>query len=263
MKRRNLLKLIGMGAVGVGTAGWWNRNDILRSLLVRRQNEGVVLSGGPSPGEDMCVLTPEQAEGPFFINAPARSDITEDRVGLPLELRLQIVAAQDCSPIEGAVAEVWHCDASGRYSGYRDDLTRHPMDTLLYLDGPDSHVEPVNDRTYLRGAQSSDANGMITFKTIFPGWYEPRATHIHVKLFIDDKAYLTSQLYFPDELVKRIYGTHEDYLPHGKAPYTHGNDMVLGRWRDANGLLLTPEEQDGGLIASVKLGIARAQSTAS
>ena len=256
MNRRNLLGLIGIGAVGAGATGWWKRNEILRSLLVRRQNDGLVLNPGPALDEDICVLTPEQFEGPFFIKAPVRSDITEDRVGLPLDLRFQIVAAEDCRPIEGAVAEVWHCDASGRYSGYREDLTRHPMDTLLYLDGPDSHVDPENDRTYLRGAQSSDPNGMITFKTIFPGWYEPRVTHIHVKLFIDDRAYLTTQLYFPDELVARIYGTHEDYLPHGKAPYTHGNDMVLGTWPDANGLLLTPQEKDGGLIASAKLGIA-------
>ena len=255
MKRRNFLRLIGIGAVGVVAAGWWNRNEILGSLLVRRQNEGLVLSGSPSLEEDMCLLTPEQAEGPFFIKAPVRSDITEDRVGLPLDLRFQIVDAEDCRPIKGAVAEIWHCDASGRYSGYREDLTRHPMDTLLFLDGPDSHMEPENDKTYLRGAQASDANGMITFKTIFPGWYEPRVTHIHVKLFVDDRAYLTTQLYFPDELVRRIYGTHEDYVAHGKARYTHGNDMVLGTWPDANGLLLTPQEKGGSLIASAKLGL--------
>ena len=256
MKRRNLLGLIGISVVWAGAAGWWNRNEILRSLLVRRQNEGVVLNPSPALDEGICVLTPEQFEGPFFIKGPIRSDITEDRVGLPLELKFQIVDVRNCRPIEGAVVEIWHCDASGRYSGYREDLTRHPMDTLLYLDGPDSHMEPENDKTYLRGAQASDGNGMISFKTIFPGWYEPRVTHIHVKVFKDDSAFLTTQLYFPDELVKRIYGAHEDYLPHGSAPYTHGNDTVLGEWPKANGLLLNPEKKDGGLIAIARLGIA-------
>ena len=72
---------------------------------------------------DVCMLTPEVMEGPFFLDEKlVRADITEGRPGLPLRLRLQVVNA-DCSPVAGALVHVWQCDAEGLYSGVDDQGT--------------------------------------------------------------------------------------------------------------------------------------------
>ena len=149
----------------------------------------------------MCLLTAEQDEGPFFLRGPVRSDIREDRAGLPLTLRVQVVRADTCQPVPDAVVEVWHCDAAGAYSGYRADLARKPVDTMLFLfgggeGGLDTHLEPTHPGTFLRGAQATGRNGAVEFRTIFPGWYEPRVPHVHAKVFVDGTSYLTTQLYF-------------------------------------------------------------------
>lgn len=109
-----------------------------------------------------CVLTPEQEEGPFYIDlARVRRDIVEDRPGVPLALAVTVVDADTCEPIRDAAVDVWHCDALGVYSG----------------------VSPrsVNE-TYLRGIQLTDKNGQAEFATIYPGQYPGRTTHIHVKV---------------------------------------------------------------------------------
>lgn len=258
MRRRRLIQA-GAALLGLGSIAWWQRNELTRWALTQRRNAEALLTASPELDEDACLLTPEQIEGPFFVRSPVRSDIREDRSGLPLDLRMQLVSADGCEPIEGAVVEVWHCDAAGRYSGYPEHLSRRPLDSLLFLDGPDAHVEPFNNYTYLRGAQTTDAHGRVGFQTIFPGWYEPRVTHIHVKVFLSEKSLLTTQLYFPDELVRDIYSSHADYLAHRISPYSLGNDMVLGRNPEGSGLLIRVEREEDRLVGSVKLGVAQAE----
>ena len=64
------------------------------------------------------MLAPEQTEGPYYIdNDLIRRDITGGKEGVPLELRLKVLQASSCEPIENATVEVWHCDALGSYSG--------------------------------------------------------------------------------------------------------------------------------------------------
>jgi protocatechuate 3,4-dioxygenase beta subunit len=109
-----------------------------------------------------CVLTPEQDEGPFYIDlAQVRRDITEDRPGVPLALGLIVVDAETCRPIRDAAVDVWHCDALGTYSG--------------------EPSEGTGGETYLRGIQLTDGNGQAEFATIYPGQYPGRTTHIHIK----------------------------------------------------------------------------------
>ncbi len=250
MQRRRFTIALGATAAAGGLA-WWQRNSIARALLTSRENDGVTLTANDPV---TCRLTPEQEEGPFFVRAPLRRDIREDRAGLTLELNLQVVRSDACTPVADALVEIWHCDAAGRYSGYPEDLSRNPVGTMLFV-GND-HVAPVNDKTYLRGAQKTDAEGFARFTTILPGWYEPRVPHIHVKAFVGDTAYVTSQLYFPAPLTEAVYREHPDYAPYGASPYHAGNDMVLGQFSDAHGLLLTPERSGDVLRASCRLGIA-------
>jgi protocatechuate 3,4-dioxygenase beta subunit len=112
-----------------------------------------------------CVLTPEQEEGPFYIDlAQVRQDIAEDRSGVPLALALTVVDANTCEPIRNAAVDVWHSDALGVYSG--------------------EPSEGSEGETYLRGIQMTDRNGLAEFATIYPGQYEGRTTHIHLKVHI-------------------------------------------------------------------------------
>ncbi len=69
----------------------------------------------------------------------------------------------------------------------------------------DTEATTTDDGTYLRGAQTTDANGIAHFTTIFPGWYMGRTTHIHVKVHIDKKTVLTSQTFFDETLLDEVY----------------------------------------------------------
>ena len=78
-----------------------------------------------------CVLTPEQEVGPFYLDKMlVRTAIAEDRVGIPLLLRLVVMDSRTCVPLVGAAVDLWHCDALGctpairRRSWDRVDLRR-------------------------------------------------------------------------------------------------------------------------------------------
>jgi protocatechuate 3,4-dioxygenase beta subunit len=127
-----------------------------------------------------CRLTAEETEGPFYFEVDkVRSDIREDREGVPLTLALRVRAAPRCEPIKDAVVDIWHCDATGSYS--------------------------ERGETYLRGLQITDSDGHVEFTTIYPGWYPGRAVHVHAKVHLDKQTVLTTQFYFDDDVSSRVY----------------------------------------------------------
>lgn len=143
---------------------------------------------------NVCMVMPEVTEGPYYFDPElVRADITEDRKGVPLELALQVVDGT-CAPLAGARVDLWHCDAEGNYSGYSQNA------------GGDTTGE-----TFLRGTQETDAQGVATFRTIYPGWYRGRTTHIHYKVFLDERTVLTSQIFFPDALSQYLYLAVDPY----------------------------------------------------
>lgn len=122
------------------------------------------VAGGQATRPD-CVLTPEQEEGPFYVDlAQVRQDIVEDRPGVPLALAVTVVDSKTCKPIRDAAVDIWHCDALGVYSGVPS--------------------EGSEGEAYLRGIQLTDKGGLAEFKTIYPGQYPGRTTHIHVKVHV-------------------------------------------------------------------------------
>ena len=182
-----------------------------------------------------CVLAEEETQGPYWFDVDSiRSDIREGRPGLALALALRVHDLSSCSvggavrPVPNAVVEIWHCDAGGVYSGFATAATREPppgrppgapnlrggerpggppvgaSSDGSYSSG-NPEATPSDDGTYLRGAQAADANGVVRFTTIFPGWYPGRTTHIHCKVHLDRKTVLTTQLYFDDNLTEEIY----------------------------------------------------------
>jgi protocatechuate 3,4-dioxygenase beta subunit len=127
-----------------------------------------------------CTQTAELTEGPFYFEVDkVRSDIRENREGVPLRLGIRVRGAEKCKPVKDAVVDVWHCDASGSYS--------------------------ERGETYLRGLQITNSDGVVEFTTIYPGWYPGRTVHIHAKVHLDKRTVLTTQLYFDDEVSARVY----------------------------------------------------------
>ncbi|MFC9518128.1 protocatechuate dioxygenase [Nocardiaceae bacterium NPDC056970] len=114
----------------------------------------------------------------------------------------------------------------------------------------DQEATTTDDGTYLRGAQTTDANGIVRFTTIFPGWYTGRTVHIHLKVHIDKKTVLTTQLYFDDTLNDEVFSTVSPYTDHTGRDTRNDNDSIY----DAAGLMATSRQSDR-MLAAINLGI--------
>ncbi|MDI9917145.1 protocatechuate dioxygenase [Rhodococcus sp. IEGM 1379] len=116
----------------------------------------------------------------------------------------------------------------------------------------DSEAATTDDGTYLRGAQTTDANGIAQFTTIFPGWYMGRTTHIHVKVHIDKKTVLTTQTFFDETLLDEVYST-SPYSEHTgrESNTTNASDGIF----DQTGIMTVEKQSDGTYLAVINLGI--------
>src|SRR5712692_9688370 len=143
---------------------------------------------GPADPLPVCVVRPEQTEGPYFVDEQLnRSDIRTDpttgaaSAGTPLEITIRVFNGA-CAPLAGAHVDIWHCDAAGKYS--------------------DESANSTVGQKFLRGYQVTDENGAVKFTTIYPGWYMGRAVHIHFKIRTYDgtsqTSTFTSQFFFDD-----------------------------------------------------------------
>ncbi|WP_335338174.1 intradiol ring-cleavage dioxygenase [Devosia sp. A16] len=209
LNRRDALRLVAVTAAG----------GALMSQEAFAQEAGAATSAkstsGLMPDADVCVITPEVTEGPYYFDPKLeRADITEGtQQGVATTVRLQIVDGS-CRPLEGARVDIWHCNAEGLYSGYANQTGG--LDTT--------------GQTFLRGTQFAGANGIVAFETIYPGWYAGRTTHIHFKVFLDERTVLTGQLFFPDALSQFIYQNIEPYSARAAArDVLNGNDNIASR----------------------------------
>jgi protocatechuate 3,4-dioxygenase beta subunit len=194
---------------------------------------GQTTTGAGSAGDDLCVLTPELTEGPYYLDLDlVRRDITEGRPGTPLALRVEIVDAEGCAPIENAAVDVWHCDAGGTYSGVSGDAG-----------------------TFLRGVQMTNVEGVAEFRTIYPGWYTGRAVHIHVKVNLGGSETFTGQLFFDDATTAGAYEA-EPYAARGEPDTPNSADGVFGQGGASTIVAVTREGARYG--GAVTLGVHRA-----
>ena len=90
----------------------------------------------------------------------------------------------------------------------------------------------------------------MKFRTIVPGWYTPRAPHIHLRAFLNQSTMVMTQLYFPQALNNTIQSTHPAYKARGVSIYTNENDILL-RPED---VLKVAAKGDGSLSASMTVG---------
>ena len=176
--------------------------------------------GGPNYA---CRMTRRQTSGPYLKpNSPLRSDIREDSTGVPIRLDINVLGNGSCEPVADRIVDIWQCDANGLYSAVDNDM----FDPVTYR--PSGESIDRRDKTYLRGHQRTDENGIARFTTIYPGWYYPRLTHIHVRVMTEglDWTKLDTQIYLPAEIEKAVF-KKEPYRSRGANPIDAMNDNLL------------------------------------
>jgi len=182
-----------------------------------------------------CILTPEQTEGPYYIaGEKLRRNITEGRPGTPLLLRTFVVDASTCRPIRNAAVDIWHADAGGVYSGFGDG---------------------ASSRTFMRGIQRTNAKGLALFRTVYPGWYQGRTVHIHVKVHVGGNVLHTGQLYFPDSVTDAAYRR----APYSSRPARNVRNLTDSIYRSggSKSLLRVKKTSAGVYVATITMGVQR------
>ncbi len=153
-----------------------------------------------------------------------------------MTLALQVVSA-DCTPVPGARVDLWQCDALGNYSGFARQGSQN-----------------TRGQTFLRGTQVTGSGGVATFRTIYPGWYRGRTTHLHYKVFLDERTVLTSQIFFPDSLSDRIYAQRPPYAARaGQRTLNRANSIAR---QAGDGAYASVRETGDALSAALVVGIA-------
>ncbi|MDP5280693.1 intradiol ring-cleavage dioxygenase [Sphingomonas sp. DG1-23] len=249
-------------------------------------NAGAIVSPTPTPSPDAsatptpgatptptagCVLDPTETNGPYPADGTntssgltsnaltaanvVRSDIrpsfigtsTAIAAGVQVALTLTVVNVNSaCAPLAGYAIYLWHCDRDGKYSLY--DLP---------------------NESYLRGVGVTDANGQVSFTTIFPGCYAGRWPHIHFEVFSSLSnatsgryAALVSQLAMPAAACSEVYNNASGYgtSVRNLAGVSLSGDNVFGDNSSAQIAQQTPTmtgSAAAGYIAAAVIGLAR------
>ncbi|MEZ4909202.1 MAG: hypothetical protein R2771_16520 [Saprospiraceae bacterium] len=181
MERKNFLKkgLIGVGSiVALPTVISSCTKDIADNELATDTTS------------ENCTVSPKETSGPYPILTPAqlvKSSIIGDRSGVALLMTFTVQdQSNGCKPLSGVLVDVWHCDKDGNYSQYGKNKSDN----------------------FLRGRQTTDSNGQVSFISIFPGWYTGRAPHIHIEILdSSEKSLLVSQIAFPVATYTEVYNS--------------------------------------------------------
>jgi len=183
-----------------------------------------------------CVVTPSLTEGPYFVDERLnRSDLRPDpatgavKAGVPLAIAMKlsrIGSGGECSALPNALVDMWHCDALGVYS--------------------DVSAQNTIGQKFLRGYQVTDEGGNVQFTTVYPGWYQGRAVHIHFKVRTTPAASsgleFTSQLFF-DESLTDVVHAQAPYNTKGRRDTTNASD---GIYQGGGSQVLIPLSASGG-----------------
>jgi protocatechuate 3,4-dioxygenase beta subunit len=202
IERRQALTVIGAAAGSFALAG--GIADLMRPARA--------LAGGTCTADAAETAGPYPADGTNHAMGETSDVLTESGVvrkdirysflgtttkakGVKVKLKLKIENSAGCAPLPGAAVYVWHCDRDALYSLYT-----------------------IASESYLRGVQVADANGKLSFTTIFPACYHGRYPHIHVEVFESlqqatngHNALLTTQLALPEDACNDVYDNAKGY----------------------------------------------------
>ena len=160
---------------------------------------------GPPPGESpVSAMQSDAAVNVLTRSGIVRSDIRTSletgntALGVPATINLQLVnSAGACEPLAGYAVYLWHCTREGEYSLYSEN---------------------VLEEDFLRGVQATNAEGMVSFTTIFPACYAGRWPHVHFEIYsaLDQATSAanklhTSQLALPQAVCEAVYNNAEGY----------------------------------------------------
>lgn len=213
MKRTEFLKntLAGMGLIVA-----------LPTIATSCSNDDTSVDGNDSTsGDGTCTLSPSETAGPFPIKTPAdfvRENIVSDRNGVALLITITVQdQSNNCVPLANTYVDLWHCDAEGNYSEYG---------------GTKMQQVDYSNKHFLRGRQLTDANGQVSFISVFPGWYKGRAPHIHLEILdSNEKSLRVTQIAFPKDVCDAVYAT-DGYQ--GTADTLNAKDNVFSDSIDGN-----------------------------
>jgi protocatechuate 3,4-dioxygenase beta subunit len=164
-----------------------------------------------------CMLTAEQEEGPYYVAVDrVRADIIGAQKGIPFRLEVHVINSRTCKPLTNAAVDVWHCNAAGLYS--------------------DKSSQGTIGQTWLRGVQFTDAHGLAVFHSVYPGHYNGRTTHVHVKVhtagakdasgkLVGGHVAHTGNLFPPEAVNSEVYEL-ATYRADTAPILTHAQDMV-------------------------------------
>lgn len=232
-----------------------------------------------------CLLSAEQVLGPYYLEKNLlRRNITEDKVGLPLRLKIAITDATTCQPLPHAAVDIWHCDAEGLYSGFTEVSQEMPPPGGGFPGGrppgppPEFGGRPpggpggpggppaarvTDDYTFLRGVQITDEQGRVEFETIYPGWYIGRTIHIHFRVRVADgkngevlkgHSCHTGQFFIDDALTAQVAQRPEYRMTN--TPYTQlTEDHIFLDQHGAEFMLRMSGNLATGLVGEVNVGV--------
>jgi protocatechuate 3,4-dioxygenase beta subunit len=243
LSRREMLRLTGATVA-----------TVLVGSSPRQSGSGAPTSGSTqrptgTAATPSCVVRPQQTEGPYFVDEQLnRSDIRSDpsdgsvKEGVPVRLVFHVsrIVGSACTPLSGAVVDVWQCDALGVYSDVQD------------ING----LFDTRGKKFLRGYQMADVRGTAQFIAIYPGWYPGRTVHIHFKIRTDPPAQrsfeFASQLYFDDSITDQVHG-QAPYATKGQRSVKNDRDYIFRAGGNQLMLLLTEDVQ--GYVGTFDIGL--------
>ena len=196
-------------------------------------------TAGPYPGDGSN--GPDVLEESGIVRQDIRTSIDGSATaeGVPLTFEFQVLdMANGDKPFEGVAVYAWHCTAQGEYSMYSEGL---------------------EDVTYLRGVQAADADGKVSFTSIYPGCYSGRWPHIHFEVYpdvgsIDDSAnaIATSQMAMPASSSTEVYRESAyDGSAQNLAQVTLASDNVFGDDSGASQLATVTGDVSSGYTATL------------
>lgn len=258
--RRGVLGLAGLGVgaavlaacapASTGTSST-SGADSTATTDTGSSESGTATAAGEIPDETAGPYPGDGSNGPDVLEESGivRQDITTSidgsatADGVPLAFEFQVLdLANGGVPFEGVAVYAWHCTAGGEYSMYSSGL---------------------EDVTYLRGVQVADADGKVSFASIFPGCYSGRWPHIHFEVYPDvdsitdsANAIATSQMALPEDACTAVYAdSRYDGSSQNLSQTSLSGDNVFG---DDSGALQLPTitgDVAGGYTATLVVGV--------
>jgi protocatechuate 3,4-dioxygenase beta subunit len=259
LSRREMLALLGVASVGAAAlaAGCSSDSDGSPTATSGARAQAPTAPGATpdatsagsaaaTQAAPSCVVKPALTEGPYFVDEKLnRSDIRSDpsdgsvKAGTPLAIAFNVYTVSGgCAPLAGATVDIWHCDAMGVYSDASDPSFN------------------TKGKQFLRGYQVTDANGHAAFATIYPGWYNGRAVHIHFKIRNAEAngktSDFTSQVFFEDTLNAEVF-SQQPYAAKGQPTMVNADDGIFQQGGDQ--LVLQPRKTASGYEATFDIGL--------